>query len=318
VGGVLPFQNTLNPPNRLLVNSRISMLLLNGVLYFGYGHNPDTEPYHGWVFSYKYDFSAKQFVFLNAFCTTPNDSEGGVWQGGQGLSTDGQYIYANSGNGNFDPSRNAYGMSVMKLSLDLKLVDYFTPTKWKDYSNADEDVSGCGSMLIPNSPYLFTGITKYGGAHLIDTRNMGKWNAVNDSCRQSFILSPHIIFPGGNPVGWSDGQVVRMYTWAPNLPLYQFTYDIATQMIRQPLPSNSRLGTAFGQCQVSSNGPNDAILWAFSGGNLYAFDASKDISGLPIWRDSPGTGVGWVWPMVVNGRVYLPTGDGSIVIYGLK
>jgi len=173
-------------------------------------------------------------------------------------------------------------------------------------------------MLIPNTPYLFTGITKYGGAHLIDTRNMGKYSAKNDSCKQTFILSNHIIFPGGNPVGWSDGKVTRIYAWGPQLPLYQFTYNPATELIQSPLPVWNTNG--FGQLFVSSNGNTNGILWGFSSGHLYAFDASQDISVGPIWKDTTNLspGPGWSWPTVVNGRVYVPVGDGSIAIYGLK
>jgi len=212
-------------------------------------------------------------------------------------------------------------MSVIKLSLDLQVVDFFTPSEWKRFSQSDEDVAGCGNMLVPNSPYLFTAVTKYGGAHLIDTRNMGKWNGAppnKDSCKQSFILSPHIIFPGGNPVGWSDGKLSRMYAWAPALSLYQFTYDSATELIREPVAWNTE---GSGGLFVSSNGNADAILWAFNNkGHLYAFDAAKDISTGPIWKDEVhlSQGASWTWPMVVNGRVYVPVGDGSIVIYGLK
>jgi len=261
-----------------------------------------------------------KFQLLNVFCTTPNDSQGGVWQGGQGFSTDGNHIYVNSGNGVFDPSRDGYAMSVIKLSLDLKVVDYFTPSEWKRYSAADEDVAGCGNMLVPNTPYLFTAVTKYGGAHLVDTRNMGKWNAPpkNDSCKQTFILAPHIIFPGGNPVGWSDGKLTRMYAWAPTLPLYQFTYNSATDLI-EPITNWNSAGS--GGLFVSSNGNADAILWAFDNqGDLYAFDASKDVSTGPIWKDETNLspGASWTWPMVVNGRVYIACGDGTITIYGLK
>jgi len=319
VNGQVPFQNAVAIPGRLRANSRISMLLLQGVLFFGFGHNPDTEPYHGWVFSYKYDFTAKKFVLLAAFCSTPHDSAGGIWQGGQGIASDGTYLYFNVGNGVFDPTRNAYAMSVIKMSLDLKVVDYFTPAEWKRYSASDEDVSGCGPMLVPNSPYLFTAVTKYGGAHLVDTRNMGKWtNALNDTCRQSFILSPHIIFPGGNPVGWSDGKQVRMYAWAPQLQLYQFVYNPSTELINVPLNSWNTLGS--GGLFVSSNGNSDGILWAFDQhGHLNAFDASKDISGGPIWSDTTNLspGASWTWPTVVNGRVYIPCGDGTVAALGL-
>jgi len=291
-----------------------------GFFFFAFSHNPDTQPYHGWVFAYKYDFVAMKFVQLYSFCTTPNDSQGGVWQGGQGISTDGKFIYFNVGNGNFVPTRNSYGMCVIKMSQDLQVVDYFTPAQWKRYSNSDEDVSGCGNMQVPGTPYIFVAVTKYGGAHLIDTRNMGKFNAGNDSCKQSIILSPHIIFPGGNPVGWFDGKKARMYAWAPELPLFQFTYDSATDSIAVPPPNWNTLGSA--GLFVSSNGPNNAILWAFTNhGHLYAFDGTKDVSAGPIWRDESNNispGASWTWPTVVNGRVYVPVGDGSIVIYGLK
>jgi len=320
VNGQLSFQNTVPPPNRLRSNSRISMLILDGVLYFGFSHNPDTQPYHGWIFSYKYDFTAKKFVLLGAWCSTPNDSEGGIWQGGQGISSDGKFLYFNIGNGNYDPTKSSYGMSVIKMTLDLKVVDYFTPAQWKRYSAADEDVSGCGNMLVPNSPYLFTAVTKYGGAHLIDTRNMGKWaNASNDTCRQSFILADHIIFPGGNPVGWSDGKQAKMYAWAPHLNLYQWVYNPSTELISLPLKSWTTEGS--GGLFVSSNGGSDAILWGFDQrGHLYAFDASKDISAGPIWSDTTNLspGASWTWPTVVNGRVYVPCGDGSVTALGLK
>jgi len=156
---------------------------------------------------------------------------------------------------------------------------------------------------------------------LVDTRNMGNWtNEVNDTCRQSFILSPHIIFPGGNPVGYSDGKLVRMYAWAPQLNLYQFVYDTATQLIKTPLSSWPTLGS--GGLFVSSNGNANAILWAFDQrGHLYAFDPTKDITAGPIWSDTStdiSPGASWTWPMVVNGKVYLPCGDGTVTILGMK
>jgi len=69
---------------------------------------------------------------------------------------------------------------------------------------------------------------------------------------------------------------------------------------------------------ISSNNENNAILWAFSQrGNLFAFDASKDISAGPIWTASQNGPSSWGWPTVVNGRLYAP-GGGKIYVYGLK
>jgi len=81
------------------------LLVVNGVLYFGFAHNSDSFPYHGWVFSYQYDNTKKQFNQLNYFCVTPNADEGGVWQGGQGFATDGTNFYFTTGNGDFNPSK---------------------------------------------------------------------------------------------------------------------------------------------------------------------------------------------------------------------
>jgi outer membrane protein assembly factor BamB len=83
---------------------------------------------------------------------------------------------------------------------------------------------------------------------------------------------------------------------------------------------------------ISANGANDAILWAaipLNGdanksrlvtGVLRAFDADTLNE---IWNShTPGNEVGsfakFSPPTIANGRVYLPTYDGRLVVYGLK
>jgi len=170
VNGQIVFQNTGNP--RIHNNCRTSLLIINNVIYFGTAHNSDSFPYHGWAFAYRYD--GNKFVQVATFCTTPNAGEGGVWQGGQGLASDGKSIYLTTGNGDFNPARNDYGMAVIKFSLQLEIQDYFVPAKWKQYSAGDADIGACGAALIPNTHYLMVGVTKYGAAHLIDANNLGK------------------------------------------------------------------------------------------------------------------------------------------------
>jgi len=316
VNGQLVFQNT-GLTDRLKADCRTSILIVNQALYFGFAHNSDSHPYHGWVFSYKYDFSAKKFDQPKFFCITPNAGSGGVWQGGHGLASDGKYIYFDTGNGPFDPSKNSFAMAVMKMTLDLELVDYFVPAQYKQYSSADKDISGCGPILIPNSPYLFVGVTKYGSVHLINTNSMGKFNAQTDSCKQSISLRNSLVAPGGNPVVWSNGSTTKLYMWAQSLSLIQMVYNPSTQLIDLPLSSwdADKVG---GELFVSSNGNSNAILWALSRNQkLYAFDASQDISAGPIWQSAVASPTSWGWPTVANGKVYVPCGNRQVSAFGL-
>jgi hypothetical protein len=101
------------------VDIRTSILVVNSLIVFGCGNKTDTAPYHGWVIAYKYDFGAKKFVLAASLCITPNDAGGGIWQGSQGLVSDGTYIYAATGNGDYDPSKGNFGM-------------YFSKSTWND------------------------------------------------------------------------------------------------------------------------------------------------------------------------------------------
>jgi hypothetical protein len=65
--------------------NRCGLLLLNGVLYIGFGGHCDIRPFHGWVFAYR----ASDLTQVGMLCTTPNSWGGGVWHNGGGLSSDG-------------------------------------------------------------------------------------------------------------------------------------------------------------------------------------------------------------------------------------
>jgi len=212
-------------------------------------------------------------------------------------------------------------MAAVKLSLNLELEDYFVPANWKGYSSGDEDMTACGPALIPNTNYVLVGVTKYGGIHLIDKTNMGKFKAQNDSCRQTILLAPHIVFAGGNPSVWDRGnnQGARAYFWPPDLnSIFQFDYDPSTQLLKTPGPTFTVGRTGGGGFFISSNGNNDAVAWGFSGeGLLIAFDASKDISAGPIFQQQASRPSRWSWPTVANGKVFLPGGDNNIWVYGL-
>jgi len=314
--GIVPFQNDVTN-GRIHLDSRTSLLLVNGFLFFGFAHNTDSFPYHGWVFSYRYDTTKHQFVQLAYYCTTPNSGGGGVWQSGHGISSDGKYIYFTTGNGDFNPSQGSMSMAIIKMTFELQVVDYFVPANWKQYSDADFDLGNCGPTLIPNSHYAIVAVTKYGAAHLVDINNMGKFTADKDSCRQTLQIQKGFVTPGGNPVVWDNGKVAKIYTWAPTTPLVQMTFNPATEMLDEPVVTWRSSTTNGGGLFITSNGVNDAILWAYASDAIYAFDASKDVSSGPIWTYKLPGPASFGYPLVVNGKVFTNGKNNVISAFGV-
>jgi hypothetical protein len=181
-----PYNGTGKPVvqfNALRENERPGLSLVGGVVYAGWASPGDISPYHGWLIG----FNASTLALTGVFDTTPNGGDGGIWQSGGSISTDGTYLYFQVGNGTFDGSNGAtgnvttapglvtgldangfpvdgdYGDSIVKVGVDpsttpthqnlngwgLKVVDYFAPVN-QYYLNANDFDLGSGApMLLP-------------------------------------------------------------------------------------------------------------------------------------------------------------------------
>ncbi len=154
VGGVLTF-------DPLVQRQRAGLLLLNGVLYVGFGSDgADDGNWHGWIFS----FAKATLQQLGAFCTTANGGGGGVWMGGAGLAAEvnnpskpyGRMFVA-TGNGTHAASypytgTMSYGMSMLDLDLtggQLTVEDAFTPYNQAVLDAQDADLGSGGPILLP-------------------------------------------------------------------------------------------------------------------------------------------------------------------------
>jgi len=328
-GGTIAFQ----PLYQL---NRPGLLLLNGVVYIAFGSHGDIGPYHGWVLGY----NASTLTQSAVFNTTPNGSQGAIWQGGQGLVADADNIYFMTGNGTFDANTagSEYGDSVVKVatSTGLSVSDYFTPDNQGALNQSDLDLGSGGPILLPGTSSIVGG-GKDGILRLINTASMGEYNGAFNADLQEFQATSGKIMIG--PIYWnSPNNGPTLYLWGPGDYLKGFKFlngsFQATPVSQSAMTSPSGNSNAAG-LSLSANGSTSGsgIVWAsvsYSGdsnqqtvpGILRAFDATNLAT--ELWdskqnaaRDDVGNYAKFAPPTIANGKVYLATFSNQLLVYGL-
>jgi len=322
--------------------NRPGLLLVNGVVYAAFASHCDVGNYHGWVLGYAYD--GTRFQQALAYNVSPNGTQGGIWQAGVGLSSDGASIYVVAGNGSTNPSATALDLSLSVLRLrisDYSVQDYWIPTAYSALNAADADLS-TGAVLLPHN-ILATG-SKDGRVYLLDTANLGKFNATTDRILQTLTtpgkangIRGHV---HGGPIYYSlpGGGGERVFLWPEDSPLMQYTLNPTTRTLAGLVTDPIRAATftpghpgATLTLSANAGVAGTGILWATiptqngidgawhttSAGALYAVDASNITQ--VLWSDNAG---GWnvakfAPPLVANGHVYVGTFSNSLRVYGL-
>ena len=322
---------------------RPGLLLANGTVYMAFGSVGDFPTWHGFVMGY----SASTLQQVAVYNSTPqNNSVGGagIWQTGNGLVADSTgNVYAITSNGNFDVNTGGqdYGSAYLKLSgSTLSVLDYFVPYNQASMNPEEDnvDLGTGGPLLIPNTTLLVGG-GKDAVLRVVDTTNMGKYNSVQNNNHQNLIgaTNPPIF---GSPVYWDSPNLGPLvYMWGQADFAKAWGYNSGTTLLSTtPVMESTVQGTAGWNDQaalsISANGSTTGtgILWAsmpYSGisnpgpvpGILYALDATN--LGTVLWnsqldasRDAVGNYAKFVPPTVANGKVYLATFSGDLMVYG--
>jgi uncharacterized protein YjdB len=330
----------------LLENQRTGLLLLNGVVYIAWGSTGDTTPFHGWVMGY----DAGTLLKVAVFNTTPNGSEGGIWQGGGAPAADGAgNIFFMTGNGTLTGATGDtdFGQSFLKLATsggDLTLTDFFMPFNASDLNNQDRDLGSSGPLLLPDQPappqHLIVGTGKVGSIYLLNRDNMGGFNSANDS--QIIEETPpgtvggaqtSTSHPGArcNPAYWQSQiyyagfqDVLKAFRLLNGtIGVTPVSQSAASWVAGQPFNYPGAVPT------VSANGLTNGIVWAlqtdqFSNGGpsvLHAYDAanvSRELynSSQAGSRDTAGAAIKFTVPTVADGEVFVPTAN-ELDAYGL-
>jgi len=315
----------------LMQNQRPALALANEMVYVGYASHCDKDPYHGFLFAY----DAKKLRQVSVLNTSPTGSEASIWQSGQGPAVDEEgNIYVVTGNGSWNGNQN-FSESFLKLTPDLHLIDWFTPTDHFMLDKRDLDLNSSGATLIPGT-HLVLGGGKAGVLYLLDTRNLGHLgdeHAVEHfqatASHLHSLVFWHSAATGDSLYVWGQRDKAKVYR------LQGGKLDPTPAMMRE-VPNQGHPGAML---SLSANGDHNGILWAASHatgdswhesrpGVLHAYDAD-DIRH-ELWnslqnpsRDDCGEYSKMAAPTIANGRVYLASfglenvGTGQFCVYGL-
>ncbi len=329
---------TFNPLTQL---GRPALTLSNGIVYLAFASHCDIDPFHGWVLGYDETKLTQEVVFN----TTPNGTNGGIWQSGCGLGVDtnGDLI-AITGDGVFDTgaSPQDFGDSFLRLTpnpgatVSMTVASSFTPLNELMLEDQDLDMGSGGNLLLPDQPgpypHLMIGVGKSGSIYLVNRDNMGGFNASQDQMVQEILLYIDGIF--STPAYWQGNvPAVGLQNMVYMIPAGGFpdTFVLSNGMIQTPpaaTASNYKFGFPGASPMISANGTSGGILWAIDSSAystsgpaiLRAFDptnlSSEFYDSNQFSSDNPGPAVNFSVPTIANGSVYVGT-ETQLAVFGL-
>jgi outer membrane protein assembly factor BamB len=311
-------------------NQRPALTLANGQILIAWASHEDIAPYHGWIMAY----DAKTLKQTAVLCITPTGSAGGIWQSGRGAVIDREgNIYYETGNGDWNGTTD-WGESLLKLRIrdgKFQVLDFFTPADYRALNERDADFGSTGPMLIPGTDLIVCG-DKHGLLTLLNTKRLGKLSS-NSRPVQSVNVDGGRVLSG--PVWWKGPAGSLLYLWGEADSLKAFRFNGST--LNPEFFTKSKIrshGSPGGALTVSADErkAGTGIIWAMltlnksadhgnAPGVLRAFNAEtlQELwnSEQNLARDQLGTLVKFVPPTVVNGKVYAPTYDNLVNVYGL-
>ncbi len=166
--GAVRYHQPIDPPGAdpLTHLQRAALTASPGVVYVSFGGRfGDCGQYHGWVVAANAADGSTSAVYQ-----VPTQREGAIWAtAGPTVDGDGNLLVA-TGNGG---SRDAFdfGNAVIKLSPDLKLLDWFAPSDWATMSARDQDLGSTSPVLLNNGQVFQIG--KTGTGYLVQEAAMG-------------------------------------------------------------------------------------------------------------------------------------------------
>ena len=344
----LPGNVTFEAPQEL---QRPGLLMMNGVVYAGFGSHCDISPYEGWLVG----------VSTSGHVTTKwaTSAHGGsIWQSGGGLISDGPgQILFSTGNdndiaGEWDPPEGSgepapegrLGESVVRVEVqpegELKAKDFFSPFNNKELDEGDIDLGSSAPIALPSQyfgtptvPELLVQDGKQGYAYLLNRKRLGGRGNGTDNVVQKlgpyggvwdgaavwpgnggYVYIPSVS-PGGTAGGGSNS--LRFFKYGvkagePNLSLAATT------------PNTEAFAFGSGSPIVTSNEAENGtgVLWitrcpnlGCENAELVAYNPVPLVTEEPqvLWKEPIGTATKFSRPDAASGHIYVGNNKGQII-----
>jgi iron transport multicopper oxidase len=339
---------TFHPTTQL---QRPGLLLMNGVVYAGFGSHCDVAPWQGWVFGVSTAGQVKA-----RWVSLASGSGAGIWQSGSGLASDepGTLFVATGNDGSpttpapgGTPPANL-GESIVRLAVQsdgsLRAVDFFTPFDANNLDTWDADF-GSGGVTGLNEhyfgtatvPHLAVAVGKDGYVYLLNRANLGGFmqgsgggdNVVQRIGPYGGVWSRPGVWPGNG--GWFYIPTASGGTTGLGSTGFLRVYQYGVSGTGQPTLSLQATSTdAFGFSSsapvITSDGTNSgsALVWIVwtpngsgAGAQLRAYDPVP-VEGKPVlrWSAPIGTSSKFATPGVGEGRLYVGTRQGKVIAFG--
>jgi hypothetical protein len=332
---------------------RPGLLLMDGVIYAGFGGHCDIPPYQGWVFG----VSTEGEIKARWSAITSGDGAG-IWQSGAGLMSDGPgRLFVSTGNGGSpvgpsDTPSGMFGESIVRLDVQadgtLKANDFFAPADAAHLDNYDADFASGGVTALRDDtfgtstfPHVGVAVGKAGYVYLLDRDNLG---GIGMGIGHGDDVISRVGPFGGvwsRPGVWpGDGGWIAIPTASPSggdhpepsgssgyLKLYRYRKAAnGTPSLDAPIQSDDAFGFSSGAPVITSDGTSSgsATMWTIwapngggQGGQLRAYDAVPKNGHLNLRRSFPiGQSTKFSTPGVGSGRLYVGTRDGQVLAFG--
>jgi outer membrane protein assembly factor BamB len=322
---------------------RPALLLMNGVVYAGFGSHCDNRPYQGWLVGVS---TAGQVRTM--FATGPDGSA--IWQAGGGLISDGtnQILFA-TGN-SFGPTPpdsptppSDLGEAVARVQVGptgaTTTTDFFSPFNREELDELDLDLGSSAPTALPSNyfgtpavPNLMLVGGKEHKIFVLDRDDLGGQgqgpggtNGVVEQIENAHaVFGSMAVWPGQGGyvyvpgIGFGSGGGVEVLRYGTEGEKPKFTLVGQTP---DPLAFGS------GSPIVTSDGttPGSAVVWVprcpssgtCEGSTLDAYRAVPAEGQAPIWQAPIGIAPKFGRPGVADGRVYVGTMDGRVIGFGL-
>ena len=155
---------------------------------------------------------------------------GGLWgTAGPAIGSDGT-VYAETGDGQYDPPAGRYANSIIALTpKELKLKDWYAPANAEWLFKRDLDMNVTPVVFPYKGRDVIVGSGKEGRLFLLDSRSLGGTDHRTPLFRSDLISNEDVDFAGagtwGSLASWEDAQGTRWVlapVWGPTHPNARF------------------------------------------------------------------------------------------------